>query len=69
MDQVGLARMVIAHLEIRPSGIRPSVSKPNRSMGGGGGGGTLLTEVTSFLPKYQAFKNVGGIVPPPLINP
>ena len=28
MDQKGLARMVIAHLEIRPSGIRPSVSKP-----------------------------------------
>ena len=28
MDQVGLARMVIAHLEIRPSGIRPNVSKP-----------------------------------------
>ena len=28
MDQVGLARMVIAYLEIRQSGIRPSVSKP-----------------------------------------
>ena len=37
MDQVGLARMVIAHLEIRPSGIRPSVSKPAwRGEGGGG---------------------------------
>ena len=36
MDQVGLARMVIAHLEIRPSGIRPSVSKPVHPGGGGG---------------------------------
>ena len=43
MDQVGLARMVIAHLEIRPSGIRPRVSKPTppspprslRSLAGG----------------------------------